>query len=75
MKADLMTSIPNNTVDKIENATQASRSDPNWSTAPSISDRTNNSLTAKFRSSLAGETVCVALKGDFSNIADRPSAE
>jgi hypothetical protein len=65
MKADLKTSIPNNTVDKVEISTQGSRSDPNWSTAPSISDRTNNSLTAKFRSSLAEKPLASLLRETF----------
>jgi hypothetical protein len=48
---DLMNSIPNSTVGGVENATKH-RSNPNCSTAPSISNRTNNSLTAMFRPAL-----------------------
>jgi hypothetical protein len=64
--------IPND-VDSVVNTAVQSKTTPTWTTSPDVDSVTNNQVTMTLRSSVAGETCCIAVDDSMNTMA--PSSE
>jgi hypothetical protein len=72
-KASLKTSGITNDIDSVANTAVQSKTTPTWTVTPAVDSVTDNQVTMTLRSSVAGQTCCIAVLDSMTSVA--PSSE